>query len=92
MTEVTAADILLEAALFGTLGLAGGLAFFAALRLNVGLYVSGGSLLLPAALHLGRMVALAAGLLLVVQYGAVALFAALAGLLIARGIMLRGRR
>lgn len=92
MTEATAADILLEAALFAALGLAAGLAFFTALRLNVGLYVSGGSVLLPAAFHVGRMAALAVALLLVVQCGAVALLAALAGLLVARAIVLRGSR
>ncbi len=66
-----------------------GLGYFRALRGTADLVTQGGRPLLGLALTLGRFAAMAAGLLLAVQFGGAALLAALAGILGARELALR---
>lgn len=75
------------------LGIAFGLAYFAALRRTVARFATGGGWFVPVALTLGR-IGLAVLLLgLAAKLGAVALLATFAGFLIARTLALRaGRR
>lgn len=70
-------------------GLAVGYAYFRALRATADLIVGGGSVLLGLGLTLGRFAGLGLGLYLAVQGGALALLAALAGILSAKALMLR---
>jgi hypothetical protein len=82
--------LLAEAALGGAAGFGGGLLFFLALRRNVALYLQPGPAWRPAGLHLARFGLLAALLLGAAMAGAMALLAALGGLLLARRQVLRG--
>jgi len=69
-----------------------GYGYFRALHRTTDLIVSKGSVALALALTLGRMVAIAVGLYLVVLAGAVALIAAFAGVLAGRAFVMRGHR
>lgn len=66
-----------------------GYAYFRALRATADLIVGGGSVLLGLGLTLGRIAALGAGLYLAVLGGALALLAALAGVLCAKVLLIR---
>jgi hypothetical protein len=70
-------------------GLLIGLVYFQALRRTADLIVRGGNPLLGLALALGRLALLGAGLYVAVLFGALALLAALAGVLCAKAVMLR---
>ena len=70
-------------------GLLLGYAYFRALRATTELIVGGGSVLLGLGLTLGRLAFLSAGLYLAVLGGALALLAALAGVLCAKALLLR---
>ena len=70
-------------------GLILGYAYFRALRETARLIVSQGRPLIAMALTLGRIGLLCGGFYLAVQGGALALLAALAGVLSAKAIMLR---
>jgi hypothetical protein len=73
---------------FALAGLALGGLSFAALRLNTELYVAGG-LWRSLILHVARLGALAAGLVLAAQQGAGPLLAGAGGLVLARWIAVR---
>jgi F1F0 ATPase subunit 2 len=73
-------------------GLLVGVAYFAALRWAVGLYVAGEGWFGPVALTLGRFLGIAAFLAVAVRFGATALLAGSLGFLIARAIMVRAAR
>jgi hypothetical protein len=66
-----------------------GCTYFRALRATADLIVGGGSMLLGLSLTLGRVACLGAGLYLAVLSGALALLAALAGVLCAKALLLR---
>ena len=74
------------------LGAALGFAYFRALRLNARLYVAGGPLWRPVALHLVRIVGVVSTFVLISLHGAGALLGALAGFLAARLIVVRPER
>jgi N-ATPase, AtpR subunit len=76
--------------IFAGLGLALGIAFFAALRLNVRLYLARCRPMPAILLHMTRLGGLAAALVLAAQHGAAAILGTLAGLLLARSVSLRG--
>ncbi|MFC7333117.1 ATP synthase subunit I [Rhodocista pekingensis] len=70
-------------------GLAGGIVYFRALRLNARLWLAGRGVVLPLLLHAGRLL-LAGGLfVLAAQAGAAALLAGFAGFLAARRLTVR---
>ncbi|ACI97808.1 ATP synthase subunit I [Rhodospirillum centenum] len=70
-------------------GLAGGVIYFRALRLNARLWLAGRGVALPLLLHAGRLL-LAGGLfVLAAQAGAAALLAGFAGFLAARRLTVR---
>lgn len=73
-------------------GLVLGYVYFQALRETTSLIANQGSPLLGLALTLGRLGLLCAGLYLAVKAGGLALLAALAGVLIAKAVMLRHAR
>ncbi len=73
-------------------GLVLGLVYFRALRGTADLIVGGGPPLLGLVLTLGRLAVLGAGLYVAVLVGGLALLAALAGVLCAKGLMLRQTR
>lgn len=73
-------------------GLVLGYVYFRALRETTSLIANQGSPLLGLALTLGRLGLLCAGLYLAVMAGGLALLAALAGVLIAKAVMLRHAR
>lgn len=73
-------------------GLALGFAYFLALRKTADLIVTGGHPLLGVALTLGRLAFLAAGFYLAVLAGGLALLAALAGVLVAKALLLAQMR
>lgn len=72
-------------------GLLLGFAYFRALRKTTDLIVGGGPMFLGLALTLGRLALLGAGFYVAVLAGGTALLAALAGVLCAKGLMLRQR-
>lgn len=84
---------------YAAIGMVVGLAYFAALRINVRLYLGSGArsrsalfpALLPALLHAGRLLAVGAVFLVIAGQGAGALLAAFAGFICARAIALRGK-
>jgi hypothetical protein len=69
-----------------------GFVYFRALRLNVQLYVNGGALWLPLALHVGRIAAAVLVFGLLTPFGAGALLGALAGFMAARLVLVRPER
>jgi hypothetical protein len=73
-------------------GLVLGFAYFHALRTTADIIVGGGHPLLGLALTLGRLAFLGAGLYVAVLSGGLALLAALAGVLCAKGLMLHHTR
>jgi hypothetical protein len=73
-------------------GLALGFVYFRTLRISADLIVNGGSALLAIGLGVVRLGLLVAGFYLVVQFGAAALIAALAGVLAAKAMLLRGAK
>ncbi len=73
-------------------GLALGFAYFLALRQTANLIVAGGQPLLGLALTLGRLAFLAAGFYLAVLAGGLALITALAGVLVAKALLLAQMR
>jgi F1F0 ATPase subunit 2 len=79
--------LILPASFIG--GLVLGYAYFLALRETARLIVAQGHPLIGLALTLGRLGLITAGLYLAVQAGALALLAALAGVLCAKAFMLR---
>lgn len=82
--------MLLDAAAGGAAGLLAGALFFLAMRRNAELYLSGGPAWRPAALHLARLLGLAALLVLMVRVaGGAGLLGAFAGILAARTVALR---
>ncbi|WP_417807496.1 ATP synthase subunit I [Thioclava sp.] len=82
--------IVLALCFLGGLGL--GYAYFAAMRATADMIVRGGSPLLALALTLGRLALLGAGFYLAVLLGGLALLAALAGVLVAKTLMVRQAR
>jgi hypothetical protein len=76
-------------AVFAIVGLLFGLLYFALLRWNTALYVRGGGIAAAAGLQIARMAAIAALLVLTVQWGALALLLTALGLLAARPVVLR---
>lgn len=66
-----------------------GLAYFRALRVTADLIARGGSAVLATALTLGRLALLCAGFFIAARVGALALLAALLGVLVAKGLMVR---
>lgn len=80
-------DLLLPVCFLG--GLVIGYVYFRALRETADLIVSRGHPLLAMILTLGRLALLCAGFYLAVLAGGVALLAALAGVIGAKGLMLR---
>jgi hypothetical protein len=88
MIDLTALplSVTLSACFLG--GLALGYAYFLALRKTADLIVSGGHPMLGLALTLGRLAFLAAGFYLAVLAGGLALIAALAGVLVAKALLL----
>jgi F1F0 ATPase subunit 2 len=91
VTGQTSGEIAGPMAIFAGLGLALGIAFFAALRLNVRLYIGRRRPMPAILLHLARLGGLAAALILAAQHGAAAILGALAGVLLARSVSLRSR-
>lgn len=79
-------------AVFAALGLLLGALHFAGLRWNSRLFTNGAPLWQPVLLQLLRLALTAAALLLCARFGALALLAALAGLLLARAWWLRRAR
>lgn len=77
------------AALFALFGTLAGLGYFAALRINVGLYLKGSGLAAPLALHGLRIALLGGALFLAARFGATALMASLAGIAAAKAIAIR---
>jgi F1F0 ATPase subunit 2 len=73
-------------------GVALGLAYFAALRWNVTLYLSPGSTRKAIALHLARLAGIGVGLYLAARGGAGPLLAATLGVLVARVALTRPPR
>ncbi len=73
-------------------GLVCGLAYFAAIRRSVMLFVGGHGWLIPLALALGRIGAAAAFLFFAARLGAALLLAAFLGFLVARTVALRAQR
>jgi hypothetical protein len=73
-------------------GLALGFVYFRTLRISADLIVNGGSALLALGLGVVRLGLLVAGFYLAVQFGAAALIAALAGVLTAKAMLLRGAK
>jgi hypothetical protein len=73
-------------------GLLLGFIYFRALRMTANLIVGGGQPILGLALTLGRLALLATGFYVAVLAGGFALLAALAGVLCAKGLMLRQTR
>lgn len=69
-----------------------GLLYFRAVRATADLIVTGGRPVLTIALILGRFGLLGAGFYLALQAGALALLAALAGVLTGRGLTMRRMR
>jgi F1F0 ATPase subunit 2 len=92
MSAARLAEVLRDGAPFVLLGALLGAAYFAALRRNVGRYLSGRSLGPTLALHLGRLLLAGLGLVLIAQAGAVPLLGALLGFLLARSLALRSRQ
>ncbi|MBN8186367.1 MAG: N-ATPase subunit AtpR [Salipiger thiooxidans] len=92
MTEALSQIPLLQ--LFAGLaaGLALGLFHFATLHRVTALYVGGGSAPKALALQLGRFALLVAGLVLLALWGATALLAGAAGVMIGRAVVLRRNR
>ncbi len=82
--------LVLSAFFAGGVGL--GYGYFRALHRTTDLIVGKGSVALALALTLGRMVAIAVGLYLVVLAGAVALIATFVGVLVGRAFVMRGHR
>lgn len=79
---------LLRAGLFGTVGVALGATYFAALHLNTRLYLASGlSRARAVGLHALRLALLVGVLLLAVHFGALTLLAAFGGMLFARPIV-----
>jgi F1F0 ATPase subunit 2 len=87
MTELSPL-ITLPASFLG--GLLLGYIYFAALRATANLLTAQGHPLLGIALAIGRLSLITAGLYLAVLAGAIPLLAALAGILCAKALMLRG--
>ena len=85
-------EVLRDGAPFVLIGALLGAGYFVALRLNIEHYVSGRSLGLAVALHLGRVLLAAVGFALIAPSGAVALLGALVGFLLARALALRSRQ
>lgn len=82
-----------QAAAGAAVGMLAGLLFFRALRSNAALYLREGAAWRPIALHLARLLLLAGLLVGVVQAaGGAGLLASFAGILAARGIVLRSER
>jgi hypothetical protein len=69
---------------FAALGAALGLAHFALLRLNVHLYLRGGSAVSPVALHVTRLACIGTAFLAISPRGPAALLSALAGFSVVR--------
>jgi hypothetical protein len=78
----------LEAALFLFLGLTAGALFFALLRWNTSLYMSGGSVAFALAIQAARIAAVGGLFALTALHGALPLLLTALGLLIARPIVL----
>jgi len=97
MDELTMID-LASGTVFVTLpvcflgGIVLGYAYFRAMRATADLIVSRGHPLLGLALTLGRLALLGTGFYLAVLWGGVALLAALAGVLVAKALILRQTR
>jgi len=77
---------------FALAGLGFGLAYFAALRRTVDLYVAGHSRFLATALTIGRLVAAVLFCGFAARFGALSLLVALLGFLAARSLALRAAR
>ncbi|WP_085877723.1 N-ATPase subunit AtpR [Roseisalinus antarcticus] len=92
MTELVTLADLLWLPLFLVGGVLLGLGYFAALQATAALIVGGGAPLVALGLTLARLAALGAGLLLAVQWGALALLATAAGVVLGRMAMLRQGR
>jgi hypothetical protein len=92
MTYDTLASTVVLASAMAVAGLAFGLAYFAALRRTVDLYGSGGRILGPAALTLGRVAGATVFLVVAARLGALPLLAAFLGFLVARAAALRAAR
>jgi hypothetical protein len=92
MSDLTAMPlpIMLTLSFLGGLGL--GYVYFRAMRATADMIVRGGSPLLALALTLGRLALLGAGFYLAVLLGGLALLAALAGVLVAKSLMVRQAR
>jgi len=89
MTWMDAAPLGLILLLGFAVGAGVGLAYFRALRLTTDMIVGGGSALLVLALTLGRLALLGAIFFVMALAGGPALLAALAGILVAKALMLR---
>jgi hypothetical protein len=92
MTVAASVPVLAFGAAWSTAGFGFGLAYFAAMRRSVEIYVAGGARLIPAILTLGRIAAAFAFLGLAATAGALPLLAAFIGFLAARMLALRTAR
>lgn len=84
--------LLLSVPLAAIAGLLFGLAYFAAMRRTVAIFVAGGGWARPGALTLARLAAAGCGFALAAWFGAAPLLAAMAGFLAARTLALRAAR
>ncbi len=92
MTDLSAMPLFITLPISVLGGLLIGYAYFRALRETANLIVSHGHPLLGLALTFGRLALLGAGLYVAVLAGGYALLAALAGILCAKALLLRGFR
>ena len=89
MIDLAALPLFLTLPVFFIGGLLIGLVYFRALRLTADLIVGRGNPLLGLALALGRLALLGVGFYIAVLTGGLALLAALAGVLMAKFVMVR---
>jgi F1F0 ATPase subunit 2 len=83
------ASILFNVIAYGTLGIALGAAFFAALRLNVRLYCDGASVWKTLLVHLLRIVSTGSAFTFLARHGALPLMSAFGGFVVMRAVSLR---